>query len=274
MFSIITSIYNQKAMNELFYNSLCKHTNSEFELIVVDNGSTDGSFEFFSSKPNVKLIKNKGNYNYPYCQNIGIENAKNNILCFFNNDILITPNWDKYMLQAFDEDSCLKILSVSTNDHLESKSRHKAISRKWKRIKYPIQFIFGNSKFSLKLMCKLMYGNLNHFAEKRYKTFGLKRIEGYSGSAIIAKKSFMYDIGKWDERIQSADFDLFNKVKKLSLKDEAICPIQLVLGVYFHHYQRLTVKTKYPPFINGKHMISLDEKWGDETTELRKDIIG
>lgn len=226
------------------------------------------------SKPNVKLIQNKGNFNYPYCQNIGIEHAKNDILCFFNNDILVTQNWDKYILQALDEDSRLQILSVSTNDHLESKSRLKTLSRKWKRIKYPIQMVFGNSKFSLKLMCKLMYGNLNHFADKRYKTFGLKRIEGYSGSAIIAKKRLMYDIGKWDEQIQSADFDLFNKVKKNSLVNNNICPIQMVLGVYFHHFQRLTVKTKYPPFVNRHTMINLVEKWGNETSELRKDIVG
>jgi GT2 family glycosyltransferase len=274
MLSIITSIYNQRSMNELFYNSLCKHTNSKFELIIIDNGSTDGSFDFFSSKPNVKVHRNDGNYNYPYCQNIGIELSNYDILCFFNNDIILTPNWDDHILAVLEQEKGQNIISVSSNDHVENKREQKKISRKWKRIKYPIQAIFGNRKFSLRLMESLMYGNLNKYAEDRFRKFGLKLIEGYSGSAIIAKKDFLLEIGKWDERIQSADFDLFNKVKEKSLYNNNIKPIKLVLGVYFHHYQRLTVKTKYPPFVNCKKMISLDEKWGKKTSVLRKNIVG
>lgn len=50
MISIITSIYNQRSMNELFYKSLIENTHNHFELIVVDNKSTDGSAEFFQPK--------------------------------------------------------------------------------------------------------------------------------------------------------------------------------------------------------------------------------
>ena len=37
MISIITAIYNQLAMNRIFYDSIVETTDSEFELIIIDN---------------------------------------------------------------------------------------------------------------------------------------------------------------------------------------------------------------------------------------------
>ncbi|MBN2682183.1 MAG: glycosyltransferase [Bacteroidales bacterium] len=274
MISIITAIYNQLDMNKIFYKYLVANTSLPFELIIVDNNSNDGSREFFENLPNTIVIKNKSNYNYPYCQNIGIKHAKYEILCFFNNDIIISKNWDKHILRILNENKEIKVLSVATNDHLESKIAARKINRKWKKIKYPLIKLFGTKTFSLKLMLRLMYGNINNFADKRFKKWAYSTIEGYSGSAIIITKDCLETIGLWDERIQAADFDLFNRVKKQSLSNKKIMAIQLALGVYFHHYQRLTVKTKYPEFVNKNQMISLEQKWKDETKFLRKDIIG
>lgn len=274
MISIITGIYNQKPMNKLFYETLVKNTHNKFELIIIDNNSDDGSREYFLSKDNVKLINTGANYNYPYCQNIGIENAKYDILCFFNNDILVTKDWDKIVLNILVKNRKIKAISVSSNDHVENRTKKKKLRKKWKYIKYPIQFLLGNSSFSLKLMIKIMYGNLERYSKKKYKKWGEKIIEGYSGSAIILKKELIDEIGLWDERIQAADFDLFNRIKEKSLQNENIMPLHLALGVYFHHYLRLTLRKKYPPFKNADLMITLEEKWGDKTKILRKDIIG
>ncbi|MDT0688477.1 glycosyltransferase [Salegentibacter sp. F188] len=274
MISIITGIYNQKSMNELFYQTLVENTYHPFELIIVDNNSTDGSKEFFAQKDNVVLIENNGNYNYPYCQNIGLKKAKHELVCFFNNDILVSSNWDVKVMEILKKEKNIKVLSVATNDHVESKPAQKKIARKWKKIKYPIQTIFGNNKMALKLMAYLMYGEFQKFAEKRFSKWGYQLIEGYSGSAIISTKKFMESIELWDERIQAADYDLFNRVKKISLTDSSVSPIALALGIYFHHFQRLTYKTKFPPFKNQSIMMSLTEKWGKETDELRKDIVG
>lgn len=42
MLTIITAIYNQLDMNRLYYESIVETTDGDWELIVVDNGSTDG----------------------------------------------------------------------------------------------------------------------------------------------------------------------------------------------------------------------------------------
>lgn len=274
MLSIITCIHNQLGVNVLYYKSLMSNTTNAFELIIIDNNSTDGSFEYFKQFNNVKVIRTGGNYNYPYCQNLGIKNSKYDLICFFNNDIIVTKNWDKRMIHILENNKKIQALSFATNDHLENKKSHKRISRKWKRIKYPLQFIGGNSSFTLKMMLRLMYVNLNGFADKRFRKWQYEIIEGYSGSSIVLKREILDKIGLWDERIQSADYDLFNRIKEYSLRDENILPLQLALGIYFHHYQRLTLKQSYPPFANKKEMITLSAKWGTKTEKLRGNIIG
>ncbi len=54
-----------------------------------------------------------------------------------------------------------------------------------------------------------------------------------------------------------------------------IKPIQLALGVYIHHFQRLTLRSKHLiPFADQHNIISLKEKWGDKVESLYKDVIG
>jgi len=274
MISIITSIYNQLAMNQLYYESLQASTQNPFELIIIDNGSSDGSREYFEKQANVKLIALDGNYNYPYCQNRGIEKSRFEWLCFFNNDIILPNGWDEKMLKIMESNPRLGLLSFASNDHLENKKTQKKLNRKWKRIKYPLQKIWGNSRNSLSLMLRLMYRDFQAFADRRFDHWGYELIEGYSGSAILMKKEILEKVGLWDERIQGADFDLFNRVKTYANHHDDLIPIQLALGIYIHHFQRLTVKQPYPPFANRDQMIRLEEKWGEKTKNLRADIVG
>ena len=273
MISIITSVHNQLSRNKLFYETLKQNTSLLFELIVIDNNSTDGTREFFKKNADV-LITNDGNYSYPYCQNQGIAKAKFEYLAFFNNDILVSAGWDKKILQIMN-DKGIEVISFATNDHLEDKKAQRKMHKKWKRIKFLLRAIWGNNEKTLKWMVKLMYGDFNNFCEQRYKLFKDNVIEGFSGSCILIKKSAFEKIGIWDERMQNADFDLFYRVKMRSLEFKDIQPVQLSLGVYIHHFQRLTLRSKNVPlFTDQKNIISLKEKWGNKTEFLYKDVIG
>lgn len=273
MISIITSVYNQLDMNKLFYETLKQKTSMPFELIVIDNNSTDGSREFFEEKADI-VITNPENYSYPYCQNQGIAVAKFEYLAFFNNDLLVSDSWDKKILQIM-TDKEIEVISFATNDHLENKKTQKKLHKKWKRIKYLLRALSGTDIKTLKWMVKLMYRDFDKFCEKRYQTFKDETIEGFSGSCILMKKTAIEKVGKWDERMQVADFDLFFRVKTRAIEYKDIKPIQLALGIYFHHFQRLTLRSKNrPAFADQKNIITLKEKWGDKTESLYKDVIG
>jgi len=269
MISIITSVHNQLSMNKLFYETLVKNTAYDFQLIVIDNNSTDGSREYFSDK--ATLILNNQNFTYPYCQNQGIQVAKYDNLAFLNNDLLVSENWDKRVLEIMKQHN-VEVISFATNDRLETPLATKRNSRRWKRIKYPIMRLLGTNDFTLKLMAKLMYGNFDNYTERRYRQFGDQLIEGFSGSAILMNRSALNKIGEWDERIYVADFDIYCRTKQRSIDYGDMQPIQLALGVYFHHYQRLTLKSNFEPFTNKYQEISLEEKWQGREKDLLKDI--
>jgi GT2 family glycosyltransferase len=265
MISIITAIYNQLDMNKLFWTYLKRYTDSAFELIIIDNCSTDGSREFFESlsAENVLVIANKENYSYPHCQNQGIEVAKYENLVFFNNDLLVSPHWDTRMLQVLGKND-QDVVSFGTNDRLVNKMISKKVQKHWKRIKYPVITLFGQTTFSLKLMTVLCYGNWEKFTESNFTTYGLSLTQGFSGSGIAMNRSAISKIGQWDITQQGADFDIFYRTCDRNEKIGDIKPLAVINGVYMHHFRRLTLYNKYPPFADAANLRSNEEKWGKE----------
>jgi GT2 family glycosyltransferase len=261
MITIVTAIFNQLPMNQLFYEKLALYTAQPFELIVIDNGSTDGSKEFFSNlADNVKVIANDGNYSYPYCQNLGIKEARYDLLAFLNNDIIVSPMWDQKLREIMRKNA-LDIVTPCGIEKMENLRITRQYKRKWKIIKDTIG-LFGYSKQKLELMHKLMYGNWEAFSVSRYHEFAERVIEGFVGNSVIMSRNVIDKIGLWDERMQCADFDLYLRSKERSIKHNDIKPVHVAQGVFHHHYIRLTMKSAYPPFKDAHNLISLEEKWG------------
>lgn len=265
-FSIITAIRDQKAVNELFLESLKRYTSLPYELIIIDNASTDGSTELFE-KAGARIIRNTENYSYPVCQNQGIKAAKSDIFFFLNNDMILSRHWDTRSLEIIEKKK-LEVFSWATTDRLESEVATKKIKRRWKRIKYVLTFLFKVNSKSLIWMVQLMYKNWERFTESRYTKFQDQCIENFSGSAVGMTRAAFEKIGLWDERIQGADFDLYLRVKDRQQKFKDISPMQLMLGVYIHHFQRLSFKNaRFKPFADTKNIIAIEKKWNSSFIE-------
>ncbi|EOR93971.1 hypothetical protein ADIARSV_2805 [Arcticibacter svalbardensis MN12-7] len=256
-------------MNKLFVELLRKNTDGEIELIVIDNNSTDGSREFFKEHAD-KLILNDKNYSYSYCQNQGIQVAKYDYLAFFNNDMLLSKSWDAHSLELMRQKP-FDIISFAS-DFWEQDKLKKQKQRQWKRIKYPFIALFGRGYNALKIMAFLMYGDWDDFCKKRFEKFGYTTIEGFSGSSIFMRRSVLDKVGIWDNRIHDADFDIYMRVKARNLEVGDIEPLQIAIGIFFHHYSRLTLRSKHEPFADASKLITLKEKWGQRGTLLLKDI--
>lgn len=271
MISIITAIRNQRAVNKLFFESLKKYSALPFELIIVDNGSDDGSAEYFA-EGGAKIIKNEANYSYPYSQNQGIAAAKYDVLAFLNNDIIVAPGWDAKIVRAMESNSA-DVISPCGIERLETHEETNRMQRRWKAVKNPINFLFGINRTTLIAMFTLMYGNWQKFNKRRFEKFGHTVQEGFNGNSIIMHKSALDKIGLWDERIQGADFDIFLRTKKRSLEIGDIKPMQVALGVFNHHFIRITAKAAPPPFADRENLIALEDKWGREAVQFYlKDI--
>ena len=75
-------------------SSLINTKHDSYEIIVVDNASTDGSQSWVKNTyPQIKLIENDKNYGYAGGCNVGALEAEGNYLVFLNNDTTQDPDW-------------------------------------------------------------------------------------------------------------------------------------------------------------------------------------
>jgi GT2 family glycosyltransferase len=263
MISIITAVHNGLSFNRIYLDYVRRYTKGPYEVIIVDNCSTDGSREFFQEQ-GCKVIANSVNYSYPYCQNQGIRESKGDYLFFLNNDIIVGPGWDQRLIKAANLRGA-DIISAAGIENMGNNAETKKISRRWKKVKNPLS-ILGFGENNLRFMQRLMYGNWQRFCERRFERFLYNTIEGIVGNNVMMTRRAVSLMEGWDERIQAADWDLFMRTKKRALEVGDIQPCQIALGVYIHHYIRMTVKyaVKPTPFADKDKLIRLEEKWTGE----------
>ena len=267
MISIITAVHNGLAFNKIYLEYIRKYTRNPYEVIIIDNASTDGTREFFQAS-GCKVIANDVNYSYPYTQNQGIRAATGEYLFFLNNDIIVGPDWDQRLIEAARREN-IDIISAAGIENMGNSRETQALSRQWKKVKNPLMFLFGFGERNLRLMHRLMYGNWEGFCERRFEEFGYRTIEGIVGNNVMMTRRAIGIMGFWDERIQGADWDLFIRTKKRSVETGDIKPCHIALGVFIHHYIRMTAKyaVKATPFADAGNIIGLEDKWTREQIE-------
>jgi len=89
--SIVIITHNRLDMTRPCIESILRHT-SNFELVLVDNGSTDGTVEYLKSKP-ARLIQNPKNLGVPIARNQGIRAANCSLVVLMDNDIEVREGW-------------------------------------------------------------------------------------------------------------------------------------------------------------------------------------
>jgi GT2 family glycosyltransferase len=94
--SIIIPIYNAYEDTKKCIESVLKYTTIPFELILIDDKSTDNRINTLLNKMeklnNVKVIRNLENKGFVKNVNIGINNSKEDVL-LLNSDTIVTPRW-------------------------------------------------------------------------------------------------------------------------------------------------------------------------------------
>lgn len=95
-----------------------------YEIVVVDNASTDGSLEWLSGQPDIVLVQNERNYGFPAGCNMGVAAASpDNDIFLLNSDTMMMSN-SLYMLRMglYEDDrhgACGAVTNFAENGQVE-----------------------------------------------------------------------------------------------------------------------------------------------------------
>jgi len=113
--SIIILTLNNLEYTRKCLDSIRKYTPEPHEIIVVDNGSTDGTVEYLKQELDVRLIENGCNLGFALGNNRGLLEAKGDYVVFLNNDVVVTEGWLKRLIACAESDPRVGIVGPRSN---------------------------------------------------------------------------------------------------------------------------------------------------------------
>lgn len=179
--SVIIVNYNGMALLEKCLSSLSDTQYNNYEVIVVDNSSSDGSSALVRDKyPHVTLVQLDRNYGFAKPNNIGAKKAKGEYLVFLNNDTEVSPEWLTELVKVAQHDTKIAICQslLLKNDGIDSSG----------------DFVDDLGR---------AYSDKNHKDD-------VAPILSARGAAMFAKKDFFWDLGGFDEKffVSFEDIDI------------------------------------------------------------------
>ncbi len=111
--SVVIPVFNKLELTRICIESILKHgAQASFEIIIVDNGSTDGTSKWLKKQAadgNLKAILNEKNLGFSRGCNVGAEASSGRYILFLNNDMAVSPHWLDPMVTILDNDPAVGI---------------------------------------------------------------------------------------------------------------------------------------------------------------------
>ena len=102
--SIVIPVYNKIAYTSACLRSIAEHAGATpFEVIVVDDGSTDATARRLADVAGVRVIRNAENLGFIGSCNAGAAAAQGELVLFLNNDTRVTAGWLEALVRCLDE---------------------------------------------------------------------------------------------------------------------------------------------------------------------------
>ncbi len=117
--SILIIAYNRLDKTKRCVESVIKYTKDvNYELILVDNGSSDGTMDYFKSldRNNVRIIKITKNLQVAYGIFIGTKYCTGKYIAFLNNDMIVTKSWLYNIMKCFKSDENIGLVCAMSSN--------------------------------------------------------------------------------------------------------------------------------------------------------------
>lgn len=211
--SIIILTYDQLHYTKLCLESIRKYTEEDtYEIIIVDNHSTDGTVQWLKEQKNIKLILNDENLGFPKGCNQGIEIASGDSVLLLNNDTIVSKNWLVNLRKALFSDEYVGAVGPVTNNCDNNQ-----------RIEVPYKNIEEMYSFAQEY-------NISN-TEKWHETIML------IGFCLLIKSEVIEQIGLLDERFTPGNYednDYCFRIKKAGYS------LILCRDTFVHHYANVS----------------------------------
>jgi len=250
--SIIILTYNNLIYNRICVDSIRKYTKENtYEIIVVDNNSSDGTREWLKEEKDIKIILNDENVGFPKGCNIGIAASdKENDILFLNNDTVVTPRWlDNLKTALYSDDKVGATASITNNC-----SNYQSVSVSYIDVKDMIPFADDNN-----------ISDPNKWEEKT-------RLVAF---CMIVKRDVLNIIGLMDERFTPGNFEDDDLCMRII---EAGYKMVLCNDSFIHHFGSSSFNkdsTKFNNLLKANRK-KIEDKWGfnpNVGSTLKFDII-
>ncbi|MCX6138972.1 MAG: glycosyltransferase family 2 protein [Ignavibacteriales bacterium] len=120
--SIIILNHNGKNFLDACLTGVLAQAYPAFEIILVDNGSSDGSVEFVREKfPAIRVVALESNQGFAGGNNRGVEAARHDLIVLLNNDTRVEEGWLKALVDAVEPDDVAAASSLILTDGIPAR---------------------------------------------------------------------------------------------------------------------------------------------------------
>lgn len=206
--SLIILTMNNLDLTVKCLESIRKYTSQPYELIFVDNGSTDGTPDYLKQFPDVRLILNEHNKGFAGGTNQGLKIAKGRQLLLLNNDTVVSHRWLDNLLKALKMKPRVGMVGPLSNQTIP-----------------PQQY---SPPYANEVQYHRFAANFNRHNPAKWKT-----VQALSGFCLLFKHEVLEKIGYMDERFGIGNYEDIDYCYRASLAGYSL----LAAGDTFVHHE-------------------------------------
>jgi GT2 family glycosyltransferase len=223
--SILIVSYNTKDLLRKCLRSIYSQINNDkFEIIVIDNNSSDGSVKMVEKEfPVVRVISNDKNLGFSKANNLGFKQSTGEYALLLNSDILLMNKFIEQMLNDLREHSTVGVVGCRLwrEDMSEQSMTNYAFSVGTELLRLlKVKKLFktpASREFISKYLGKYLGKGVRSYVSSPSGTRKAQRVDYVSGACMLVRKEAIAAVGYFDENffMYYEDIDLCLRVKKI-----------------------------------------------------------
>lgn len=206
--SVVIPVCNQLDFTKACLDSLRAGSVHDFEIVVVDNGSTDGTPEYLNQRGDVVVVRNAKNLGFAPAVNQGLRRATGREILVLNNDVIAPRHMIERLVATLDANPVFDMIGPVTNCAAPSQQ----IAASYQDIE-----------------------DLDAFANTRWTAHGprLRQEPVVLGFAMLMRREVLDTVGGFDERFEVGNFEDNDFSLRATV---AGYTLGVAEGVYIHHF--------------------------------------